>query len=295
MVEDEFNMVIAKPFVKWAGGKTQLLDELTKSCPKFNSYHEPFVGGGALFFNLFNKNLISKAHLYDYNQDLINLYKVVKERPLELIKELKSNIYVNNRDTYYKIRASRPKDVIKSAARLIYLNRTAYNGLYRVNSKGEFNVPFGNYKKLSLPQPSLLIKDSIALQSAELHNSDFSEVLSFAHKGDLVYFDPPYQPLSKTSSFTSYTSNSFNIEDQMRLAKVFSELDKMGCYVMLSNSSAKLIKELYSNYYIEEVMATRAINCKPNGRGKIKEFIVRNWEISTEQKKLVNKAISEFD
>ncbi|MEM3181206.1 MAG: DNA adenine methylase, partial [Candidatus Micrarchaeaceae archaeon] len=221
MVEDEFNMVIAKPFVKWAGGKTQLLDALTKSYPKFNSYHEPFVGGGALFFYLFNKNLISKAHLYDYNQDLINLYKVVKEMPLELIKELKSNIYVNNRDTYYKIRTSRPKDVIKSAARFIYLNRTAYNGLYRVNSKGEFNVPFGNYEKLSLPQPSLLIKDSIALQSAELHNGDFSEVLSFAHKGDLVYFDPPYQPLSKTSSFTSYTSNSFNIEDQMRLAKVF--------------------------------------------------------------------------
>lgn len=289
----EFDMVLAKPFVKWAGGKTQLLDKLISSLPKFRSYHEPFVGGGALFFSLFNKGLITEAHLYDYNQDLINAYKIIKEIPTQLIEELKSNIYVNNKEIYYKIRASKPHLSVKNAARFIYLNRTAYNGLYRVNSKGGFNVPFGNYKKLSMPSAGLLLKDSFALKNAELHAGDFADVLSFAKKGDFVYFDPPYQPLSKTSSFTGYTKNSFTMEDQKRLARVFSELDRKGCYVMLSNSSTELIRELYSGYYIEEVLAARAINCKGNSRGKIKEFIVRNWKLQPQQKKLLNKELVE--
>lgn len=286
MINNVFNVVSVRPFVKWVGGKTQLLPALTNSLPKFSRYHEPFVGGGAMFFHLYAKGLIKDAYLYDYNEDLLNLYQVIKTNPLDLINELKSKKYSNTEEAFYNMRSLSPEDVVEKAARFMYLNRTAFNGLYRVNSKGGFNVPFGRYKKLSLPSTALLLKDSEALHNVNLIKGDFSNVLEYAKQGDLVYFDPPYQPVSKTASFTNYTASNFLEPDQERLANIFKKLDKKGCYVMLSNSSTELITSLYSNYHIEEVLASRVINCKPEGRGKIKEFIVRNWEIRKQQKQL---------
>lgn len=284
-------VVKAQPFIKWAGGKRQLLKELTTGLPNFRNYHEPFLGGGALFFELFNKGLIKHAHLYDYNDELITAYKAVKDMPFELIKELQKPIYKNDENEYYRIRALKLQSMLERAARLIYLNHTAYNGLYRVNSNGEFNVPFGNYKNPKLFSEEVILADSKALQNAELHSGDFSMVLDYAEEGDLIYFDPPYNPLSVTSNFTSYTSADFSEEDQKRLAKVFGELDKRGCYVMLSNSSTELIRKLYKGYYIRVVYANRAINCKADGRGKVQELIITNWKISQKQLKLTESLL----
>lgn len=274
----DFYMIKAQPFIKWAGGKRRLLKELTAGLPKFESYHEPFVGGGALFFELSNMHLINQAHLYDYNEDLITTYEEIKKEPSALINELKKPEYKNEKSKFYEIRSKNPKSTLKRAARLIYLNHTAYNGLYRVNTKGVFNAPFGNYKKPKFFETDVIYSDSNALQKAELHSGDFSMVLEHAHRGDLVYFDPPYNPLSKTSSFTSYTSADFSSKDQERLAHAVKSLDKRGCFVMLSNSSTELIKNLYEGYHFRTVYANRAINCKANCRGKIAELIITNWE-----------------
>lgn len=280
----------ARPFIKWAGGKRQLLKELTASLPQFKDYHEPFIGGGALFFELYNKNLLKHANLYDYNEELITTYKVVKENPLALIEELQNTVYKNNKATFYRIRSEIPTDIVKRAARFIYLNHTSYNGLYRVNANGVFNVPFGNYKNPRFFEKDVIQADSKALQKAELYSGDFSAVLHHANPGDLVYFDPPYNPLSKTSSFTSYTSADFNSKDQERLANVVKSLDKRGCFVMLSNSSTELVRSLYEGYHFRTVYANRAINCKANGRGKIAELIITNWETNQPQKKLATEA-----
>lgn len=283
-------MVRAQPFIKWAGGKRQLLKELTADLPTFKAYHEPFVGGGALFFELSNMSLIKEAHLYDYNEELVNAYETVKNNPIELMKELEKPIYKNDEATFYKMRTWKPTDAIQLVARLFYLNRTAFNGLFRVNSKGMFNVPFGKYKNPKLFSRSVVLADNKALKKAKIHAGDFAKVLEYAKEGDLVYFDPPYNPLSTTSSFTSYTSTDFGKADQERLAEVFSKLDKKGCYVILSNSSTDLIKQLYGSYYVDTVYASRAINCKPEGRGKVAELIVRNWKPNQLQKKLTTKA-----
>ncbi len=268
----------ARPFIKWAGGKRQILKHLTGSLVKFKDYHEPFLGGGSLFFELHNRNLVSRAYLYDYNSDLINTYNVIKSNVTELIVELKKPVYKNEKEAYYDIRSLEVEEAINKAARFIYLNKTAYNGLYRVNSKGKFNTPFGKYNKMKLFDQETLIMDNKALQKAELFASDFTEVLKHARKDDLIYFDPPYQPLSRTSNFTGYTNKSFGENDQIRLAETFKTLVNRRCHVMLSNSKTKLISELYSNFNIEEVYANRAINSKGNGRGKIAELIVRSWK-----------------
>jgi DNA adenine methylase len=271
-----------RPVVKWAGGKTQLLPYLIQFSPKqFNQYFEPFLGGGALFFKLSNNRKISKAYLNDCNCDLINVYSVIKKNLDELISELGSGFYQNNEEIYYQIRLSSPENEIKRAARFIYLNKTAFNGLYRVNSKGQFNVPFGKYKN-----PKILDKFNLkavheALQKDELTCMDFEEAVKQANTGDFIYFDPPYQPLSKTSNFTSYTAKSFGEADQERLHKCFKSLDEHGCFVMLSNSFSPFVNELYSDYNCHTVMAGRAINCKAEGRGKIKELIVTNYETTT--------------
>ncbi len=267
-----------RPFIKWAGGKRQILKYLVSSLGKFKNYHEPFLGGGALFFELYSKNMINKAYLYDYNIELINTYNVMKNDVFNLINELKKPLYKNEKDVFYKIRSLDISDNLQSAARFIYLNKTAYNGLYRVNSHGKFNAPFGKYNYINLVDQQKMLLNNKALQAAELLACDFSEVNKYAKKDDLVYFDPPYQPLSKTSSFTSYTDKCFSENDQIRLAELFKTLVSRGCNVMLSNSNTKLIHELYSEYDIEEVYANRAINSKGNGRGKISELIVRSWK-----------------
>jgi DNA adenine methylase len=292
MLNSGSDVVSEKPFVKWVGGKTQLLPALASALPEFSNYHEPFVGGGALFFRLSKLGLLKDAYLYDSNEELLNLYEVVKNSPIELFNELQKDKYANEEDSFYRMRGSSPERPLERAARFVYLNRTAFNGLYRVNSQGKFNVPFGRYKKLSIPSKCLFMKDSAVLASATMVKGDFANVLDYAKAGDLVYFDPPYQPVSDTANFTSYTTNGFSEKDQVRLFKVFQKLDKLGCHVMLSNSGTELISSLYSDYYIEEVLANRAINCKADGRGKIKEFVVRNWKPAYKQKKMTEMLAS---
>ncbi len=289
---EDFGMVKAQPFIKWAGGKRQLLEELTSSLPQFENYYEPFVGGGALFFELSNMNLVKQAHLYDYNEELVFAYEIIKDKPLELMEELEKPLYKNDETTFYKMRSWKPTNMLQIAARLLYLNRTAYNGLFRVNSKGMFNVPFGKYKNPRLFSRNIIHADSRALQKAKLHVGDFANVLDYAKKGDLVYFDPPYNPLTTTASFTSYTAADFGKADQERLANVFDKLDKKGCYVMLSNSSTELVKHLYDRYYRDTVYASRAINCKPEGRGKVAELIIRNWKPKQKQTRLLEQVIA---
>jgi len=282
----------AKPFIKWAGGKRQLLSELTEGLPSFSNYHEPFIGGGALFFRLEAEDKIKKAYLGDSNEELINTYSIIKNEVFELMSELASSRYINNETAYYKIRASKPDSEVERAARFIYLNKTAFNGLYRVNSKGGFNVPFGRYTNPNILDSRNLLLVHRALQKDELYCGDFTFVLKSAKKGDFVYFDPPYFPISKTSNFTSYTQNSFSEKDQQRLMRTFKELDARGAYVMLSNSYSDFIADLYAEFEPEAVHANRMINCKGDKRGKIKELIVRNWEPKVAQRKLVEEIVA---
>ena len=270
---------MCKPFVKWAGGKNQLLSELLRLMPQnYNTYIEPFVGGGALFFKIKPQ----KAIINDYNAELINVYRVIKYNVEELIKSLKK--HKNTKEYYYKIRnIDRDKNKyrllspIEKASRFIFLNKTCYNGLYRVNSKGQFNVPFGNYKNPNFIEEENLKKCSNVLKNVIILNDDFEIIKEYIQENDFVYFDPPYMPISKTSSFTSYTHNGFSKEDQIRLKKLCDFLTKHNVYFMLSNSYNNFILELYKNYKINIVYANRAINCKANGRGKIKEVIIINY------------------
>ncbi len=262
--------------IKWAGGKGQLLSQLDHLLPKkFNMYIEPFIGGGALFFHI----LPSKSVLIDTNLDLINFYTVVRDKPDALIDDLKK--HKNDEDYYYSMREKdvSKMDNVERASRFLYLNKTSYNGLWRVNKKGQFNVPFGKYKNPKIVDEQNLKFVSMALKNSEVMLDDFTAVLRYARAGTFVYFDPPYHPLSKTSNFTNY-SGKFDEEDQIRLAECFRVLDKMGCFVILSNSDTEFIKMLYAGYDLQIVKARRAINCKANGRGQINEIIVRNFKNS---------------
>ena len=266
------------PIVKWVGGKRQLMFELLKNLPEnYNRYFEPFIGGGALFFELQPE----KAYISDMNGELINLYNVVKNNVYELIDELKkheiSKEYFMNIRNIDRTKKYEKWSDIQKASRFIYLNRTCFNGMYRVNSKGEFNVPFGNYKNPRIIDENNLINCSNLLQKTEIKNTDFSEILKYVQKGDFVYFDPPYVPLNETSSFTSYTKEGFDVDMQFKLRDVCDELDSMGVNFMLSNSDTKFVNELYENYNIKKVFASRQINANPSGRGKITEVLVKNY------------------
>jgi len=264
----------AKPFVKWAGGKGQLVEQLAARMPeRYSGYHEPFVGGGALFFYLTPE----RAFLSDLNEELINAFLVVRNDCEALLKSLKQ--HKNSAEYYYRIRALDPEDLdpVERASRFIYLNKTCYNGLYRVNRQGKFNVPFGRYKNPVYADEYQLRLSSKALQHAEIKSADFEIVLEQAKAGDFVYFDPPYQPISETSNFTSYTADAFDGNQQQRLAIVFRELDRRGCFLMLSNSDSPLVHELYRGFRVETVMAKRYINCKGERRGAIPEALVLNY------------------
>ncbi len=266
----------ARPIIKWAGGKSQLLPAMSGLFPpreKIKRYFEPFLGGAAVFFYLQHP----KSFLSDSNAALVELYQVVQRNVEELIQALK--VHRNEREYFYEVRAQAPKDLspIQRAARLIYLNKTCFNGLYRVNSKGQFNVPFGRYKNPTICDEDGLRSASLVLQPARITHQNFESILAQAQPADLVYFDPPYHPLNKTSSFTSYTSDKFGEPEQRRLAEVFAELAARGCYVMLSNSDTPLIRELYRDFMIHEIQAGRAINSKAEGRGKITELLVLNY------------------
>lgn len=266
------------PIVKWVGGKRQLMFELLKNMPEnYNRYFEPFIGGGALFFELQPDN----AYISDLNDELINLYKVVRDNVEELITDLQKHDI--SKEYFIEIRnIDRTEEYknwsnVKKASRFIYLNRTCFNGMYRVNSKGEFNVPFGHYKNPRILDENNLINCSNLLQRTEIRHADFSEILKKVKKGDFVYFDPPYVPLSETSSFTSYTKDGFDLDMQFKLRDVCDELDSMGVKFLLSNSDTKLVNELYENYNIKKVFASRQINANADGRGKITEVLVRNY------------------
>lgn len=266
------------PIVKWVGGKRQLMFELLKNMPKnYNRYFEPFIGGGALFFELQPYN----AYISDMNEELINLYQVVRDNVDELIADLQKHDI--SKDYFMEIRNIDRTDeyknwsYVKKASRFIYLNRTCFNGMYRVNSKGEFNVPFGHYKNPRILDENNLINCSNLLQKTEIKHADFSKILKKVKKGDFVYFDPPYVPLSETSSFTSYTKDGFDMDMQLSLRDVCDELNYMGVKFLLSNSDTKLVNELYENYNIKKVFASRQINANADGRGKITEVLVRNY------------------
>lgn len=273
-----------RPFLKWAGGKRQLIPEITKKhIPNFNgTYYEPFVGGGALLFNLQPK----KAIISDSNSELINCYQVVRDFLGELIEELK--VHQNEEGYYYSIRdwdrreEYKQKTPVQRASRIIYLNKTCYNGLFRVNSKGHFNVPFGRYKVPNILDINVLKAVSKYLKESQIQilNQDFQKTVQNAQKGDFVYFDPPYDPVSETSSFTSYDVNGFDREEQKRLKETFDVLDKKGCYVLLSNAYTNFIQDLYKDYNLSRISATRAINSNALKRGKIDEILVKNYELS---------------
>lgn len=271
----------ADPFLKWAGGKGQLLKQYEILFPgDFSNFIESFVGGGAVFFHFYNTGRLwhgKRAILLDSNEELINCYLVIKEDVENLIQILSGHKFINTEKAFYRIRAEEPKDRFERAARTIYLNKTCFNGLYRVNSRGKFNAPFGNYQNPLICNSTNLRAVCFALRNVEILCANFDQCLEFAKREDFIYFDPPYQPLNKTSSFTNYTKNSFKEDDQKKLYNVFKELDKIGCKVMLSNSDTPFIRNLYKQFRTEVVLAKRAINCKASGRGKINELVILNY------------------
>ncbi len=273
-----------KPFVKWVGGKRQLLSQFRrlnlyppeKFDIKTGRYFEPFVGGGAVFFDL----LPEKGFLSDLNKELVITYNVIKNNVDELIKSLKK--HKTDKEYFLKVRAQDINALtdVSIASRFIFLNRTCFNGLYRVNSKGGFNVPYGKYTNPLICDEINLRKVSKALQSIEIKHQDYKTVLKEAKKGDFIYFDPPYYPMSKTSSFTSYTKEAFLDKEQMELRETFLELHKRGCFVMLSNSDTPFINDIYSGFKgirISKIEAGRSINSKASGRGKITEVLITNY------------------
>jgi DNA adenine methylase len=274
-----------KPFVKWVGGKRQLLEQFRKLGfyppdnfdPVKNTYFEPFVGGGAVFFDLLPQNAV----LSDMNKELVTTYNVIKNDVENLIQSLKKH-KKGDKEYFLKVRAKNPEQLsdIEIASRFIFLNRTAFNGMYRVNSKGEFNVPFGKYENPMICDEVNLRRVSKALQKVQIKHQDYKEVLKKAKKGDFVYFDPPYYPVSKTASFTAYTKDAFLDKEQIELRDTFEELHKRGCFVMLSNSDVPFINKIYKEIKgvrISKVQAGRAINSKASGRGKITEVLVTNY------------------
>ena len=272
------------PLVKWAGGKRQLLEQLNDRLPKkWNTYFEPFVGGGALLVNLQNQKRVSNAVISDLNGELINLYRVVKTNPEKLIEALHNDEFQNNEESFNRLKTEfnylvgSRRNKVKRAALLIYLNKHGYNGLWRVNSKGKFNVPFGRHTKRTLPTDLSILKFGEMLENVTILNRDFEVTVKSAKTGDFVYFDPPYHPISKTANFTDYNSNGFTFDDQKRLADVFRKLSNKGVQLMLSNSKVSEIEDLFVGFTIGTVDAKRFINCNGERRNGIKEIIVTNY------------------
>jgi len=273
-----------KPFVKWAGGKTQILDKLKEYMPKsFNTYFEPFLGGGAMLFSL----IPNKAVVSDYNKELILAYQSFKDSNdfVLMIEEIIKHENNHNEDYYYEIREMDRKDTYNylpsyiKAARLIYLNKACFNGLYRVNSKGYFNVPSGKKEIVRAYNKELFddIHEYLSNPNIKIISGDFEKAVESAKSGDFVYFDPPYDSYDDKESFTTYTKNAFDKEEQKRLSNVFRKLDKKGVFVMLSNHNTDYINELYKGYNINVINARRNINSKGSGRGKVEEVIITNY------------------
>lgn len=280
------DFMLAQPFVKWAGGKRQLLSDIRRNMPPegFNNYYEPFVGGGALLFDIEPKNAV----INDYNSELINVYRVIRDDVESLIEDLKE--HKNESDYFYWMREKDRSEEffemssVERASRLLYLNKTCFNGLFRVNSNNQFNVPFGNYKNPNFINEPILRGVSAYLNhenvNVRLLNGDFEDAIEDCEAGDFVYFDPPYDSVSDdTTSFVGYTLNGFNRNEQQRLANVYRELHERGCKVLLSNAKTDFIEDIYADFNIVTVKANRNINSKGSGRGKVDEVLVRNYDI----------------
>lgn len=271
-------------FVKWAGGKSQLIEQYKPFFPqKVERYFEAFLGSGSVFLFVKRNFNPKEVFLSDINEELIITFKVVRDNVEELIKSLKKRKHLNSKEYFYKVRKEKPQELsdVERASRLIYLNKTCYNGLYRVNAKGEFNVPFGKYKNPSIFEEQVLRETSKLLKDVKIEVSSFENILNKAKKEDLVYFDPPYFPISKTASFTSYAKVMFLGKEQEKLAGVFKELDKRGCFLMLSNSDHPFIRKLYKGFNIRQIKARRVISCIGTKRGKINELLITNYKINS--------------
>lgn len=295
-------MTKAKPFIKWVGGKSQLIEQLDSYLPadfdkwEHVTYIEPFVGGGAMLFHMLQRHPnIQHAIINDINSDLIMCYRTVRDKPTELIaslkdieirylalqtEEIRKEFFLTIRDRYNE----KNLDPIENTTYFFFLNRTCFNGLYRVNKKGGFNVPFGKYPNPTICDPKTILIDSELLQRVEILNGDFESTYTYTRDNTLFYFDPPYRPLSDTSSFNDYTKEAFNDDAQIRLKEYCDRLNGAGASFMLSNSDGKgkneednFFDELYSAYQIERVWASRSINSNPNKRGKLTEILVRNY------------------
>jgi len=269
--------VVARPFLKWVGGKRQILSQITDRVRinHIRTYYEPFVGGGAVFFALANQGRIERAVLNDTNAELIDCYRAVCSFPDDLIEQLK--LLEINKEVFLELRGMLPKELspCKRAARTIYLNKTSFNGLFRVNKSGKFNAPWGKYKNPRiLDEPNLRACGEILNDFAALQCKDFEESVKNAGEGDVAYLDPPYIPISATSNFTSYTADGFTLEDHKRLAACFTDLARRGCLVIASNSNSALARELYKDHQIFEIESRRSVNCDGSKRGKIKELII---------------------
>lgn len=276
---------MAKPFLKWAGGKGKLASRIAERAPeRIARYDEPFLGGGAVFFALQERGLVGAASLADRNADLIATYKAVRDQVEDVIEALGelAGEYLALEPSqrglyYYEVRdRKRPRTAARKAARLLFLNKTCYNGLYRVNSKGRFNVPHGRYVRPTILDEERLREASVSLEGIELRAEDFAEACGRAQPGDFVYLDPPYRPLSATSAFTKYTSADFGFGDQERLRNTFDDLTDRGVAALLSNSSHPEIHDLYRAYDRELVPMGRAINSNGKGRAPIDELLVSN-------------------
>lgn len=274
----------ASPFLKWAGGKTQLLSELDSDIPPFSRYFEPFLGGGALFFHLASSRPQFTALLSDANAELVNAYQTVKGNVKALISALERHQkgYLKEPTRYYySLRNRNPRGRVEKAARLIALNKTCYNGLYRVNKDGAFNVPMGRYANPAICNRDQLENASAALNmtKAQVRAGDYKRALQNAVEGDFVYLDPPFVPLSRTANFVDYTEGGFSGKDQVELARTFRELDRKKCRVLLSNSDTELTRMLYGEFSCRPARVARAISCKSNTRSGYTELIIRNYSL----------------
>lgn len=265
---------VARPVLKWAGGKAKLVPKILARLPtKIETYYEPFVGGAAVFFALSSEARFKRAVLSDRNSELVDVYKAIKKDVGALIKALGQHTY--DRDAFYAVRAEDPSglDLFERAARTIYLNKTGYNGLYRVNKSGGFNVPFGRYTNPNICDEPRLLRASAALKKVRLEVADFQAATSNAKAGDAVYFDPPYVPLSKTSSFTAYHHEAFNDAEHQRLADLFAMLAERGVTVALSNSDTPATRRLFKGFRVERIRVARPINSKSEKRGDVSEIL----------------------
>ena len=273
---------LASPILKWVGGKRQLLPEINKYVPKkISTYYEPFLGGGAVLFNI----QPLKAIVNDVNSELINLYQVVKYDVESLIRDLAK--HKNEADYFYEIRSwDRNSEFynrltnVERASRIYYLNKTCYNGLFRVNQAGQFNTPFGRYKNPNIENPYILRAVSKYFNEAaiEFRNTDFEESVKGIRKGAFVYFDPPYDPVSDSANFTGYAKGGFDKSEQLRLKKLCDRLNERGVKFLLSNAATPFIIDLYKDYYVEIIQAKRAINSNGDARGEVDEVLVRNYD-----------------